>query len=206
MAMSFEDRGKYITLLSLMHQQGRLPEETIRFLIGSFSRTLTSKFKKDENGLWYNERLEQETLKRQSFVDSRRANGLKGGRGNKANGKPKGKPKKNLTEDVNENENVIKNEVVNSFSDPSFNSLWDRWKLYKNKEFKFKYKSAISEQSAQEKLMKLSGGNFQVAEGIITQSIENGYKGFFPLTKDNNVQPQLTQFKDSLINNLLNGE
>jgi hypothetical protein len=31
--MPFEDRGKYITILCQMHQQGRLDEETIRTLV-----------------------------------------------------------------------------------------------------------------------------------------------------------------------------
>ena len=58
--MPFEDRGKYITILAQMHQQGRLSEETIRFLVGSVSDMLRLKFKVDEKGLWYNERLESE--------------------------------------------------------------------------------------------------------------------------------------------------
>lgn len=78
--MSFEDRGKYITLLSYMHQSGRLSEEKIKLLIGDISANLKSKFKLDESGLWYNVRLEAEMLKRQNFLDSCRVNGKKGGR------------------------------------------------------------------------------------------------------------------------------
>lgn len=78
--MNWEDRGKYITLLALMHQQGRMDEETIRFIIGSISDKLKSKFKIDEDGLWYNEVLEKETAKRNKFVESRVLNGSKGGR------------------------------------------------------------------------------------------------------------------------------
>jgi hypothetical protein len=62
--MNFEDRGKYITLLALMHQQGRMDEETIRFLVGSISDSLRFKFKQDENGLFFNERLFLEIEKR----------------------------------------------------------------------------------------------------------------------------------------------
>jgi hypothetical protein len=107
--MCFEDRGKYITILSQMHQQGRMNEETIRFLVGNVSVMLKSKFSIDENGFWYNARLEEEISKRVSFVESRRANGLKGGRPNKASGKPNAKPsgkaRKKLVENENENEN-----------------------------------------------------------------------------------------------------
>lgn len=115
--MNWEDRGKYITILALMHQQGRMDEETIRFLVGSFSDKLISKFQKDENGLYYNVRLEEEIEKRSNFVDSRRINGSKGGRPkaiDKPNGKPQAKPEKNLSEDVNEDENKDDTEDLKS--------------------------------------------------------------------------------------------
>lgn len=78
--MTFEDKGKYIHILCLMHQQGRLDEETIRFSVGNVSVKLKSKFRIDENGFWFNERLESETEKRNKFTKSRRDNGSMGGR------------------------------------------------------------------------------------------------------------------------------
>lgn len=78
--LNWEDRGKYISILCLMHQQGRMSEETIRFIVGSVSDNLRSKFSIDDNGLWYNERLETESEKRSKFTESRRLNGLEGGR------------------------------------------------------------------------------------------------------------------------------
>lgn len=90
MTMNFEDRGKYITILALMHQQGRMNEETIRFLVGSISDNLKVKFRIDENGMWYNEKLEDEIRKRAKFAESRRENGKKGGR--KASAEPSGLP------------------------------------------------------------------------------------------------------------------
>lgn len=110
MTMTFEDRGKYITILCLMHQQGRLSEETIRFLVGSISDMLRLKFSIDENGLFYNKRLESEIEKRSKFVGSRVNNGKLGGRPKKEkkpNGYPNGKPTENLSEDVNENEILL---------------------------------------------------------------------------------------------------
>lgn len=117
--MTHEDRGKYITILCQMHQQGRLDEETIRFLVGSVSDKLRLKFKVDEKGLWYNERLELETARRNNFTETRRNNGAKGGRPKKE--EPKGKAKHNLK--VNHmpnhmgNENVIENEdeILNEY-------------------------------------------------------------------------------------------
>lgn len=111
--MNFEDRGKYITILCQMHQQGRLDEETISFMVGSVSVRLKNKFKVDEDGRWYNERLELEAEKRRNFVQSRVDNGLRGGRpvGKK---KPIGKPTDNLTEDEDVNVNVSK-KIVNKY-------------------------------------------------------------------------------------------
>jgi len=106
MTMTMEDRGKYITILCLMHQQGRLLEETISLLVGSVSVNLKSKFGIDENGFWFNQRLEDEIEKRSNFIESRRQNGSKGGRRklDKALGLPNGIAKNNHTEDENENE------------------------------------------------------------------------------------------------------
>jgi hypothetical protein len=105
--LNFEDRGKFITILCIMHQKGRMKEETIRFLVGSVSDMLRLKFKVDSDGFWYNERLETEAEKRNKFVDSRKHNGSKGGRPatKKPLAKPKVKPKKNHTEDENEDVN-----------------------------------------------------------------------------------------------------
>lgn len=110
MAMPFEERGRYITLLCFQHQSGRMSEETIRFLVGSFSDMLRLKFSVDENGLFYNERLEEEINKRSNFLESRRNNGRLGGRPKneeKPLGKPNGKPKKKLHEDIIKDEDDV---------------------------------------------------------------------------------------------------
>ena len=77
--MTFEERGKYITILSQMHQQGRLDKEEIIFLVGAISNKLKKKFKIDENGLWYNERLEGEIIKRESYKPNKIASATLGG-------------------------------------------------------------------------------------------------------------------------------
>lgn len=114
--MSFEDRGKYITLMAYIQQNGHISEETIRLLVGSFSDTLRLKFKIDKDGLFFNERLDKEIENRRNFVESRQLNGKKGGRpkidkplakpigkpNGKPNGKPIGKPTTKLLEDEDE--------------------------------------------------------------------------------------------------------
>jgi hypothetical protein len=102
--LTMEERGQFITLLCLQHQKGRLTDKTIRLCLGSVSVDVLSKFSKDKDGNFYNERLSEEIEKRIQFTESRRNNGSKGGRP-KNNTKPIGLAKDNLMEDVNENEN-----------------------------------------------------------------------------------------------------
>jgi hypothetical protein len=102
--LTMEERGQFITLLCLQHQKGTLTDKTIRLSLGSVSVDVLSKFSKDKDGNYYNERLSEEIEKRIQFTESRRNNGSKGGRP-KNNTKPLGLAKHNLMEDVNENEN-----------------------------------------------------------------------------------------------------
>lgn len=205
--MDFEERGKYITILSQMHQQGRLSEKTIRFLVGNISDTLKSKFSIDENGLWFNKRLEIETEKRNKFVESRRNNGFNGGRPKnkiKPNGKPKNNHKVNLMEDENVNENVIKNEIILPFQTENFINVWSVWKDYKKREHRFTYKTEISEQAALQKLDNLSNHNEKIAIEIIKQSIENGYKGFFELKDGSKISKDMSMqnYKQQIIDEI----
>ena len=72
--LDWTDKGKYIILLCIQHQKGRLSEDIIKKNIGDFSSILQVKFKKDRKGLWYNERLEFEIDKRKKHADRQRAN------------------------------------------------------------------------------------------------------------------------------------
>lgn len=110
--LTMEERGQYITLIANMHQQGRMDEETIRLLVGSLSVRLKKKFRIDSKGFYYNERLEEESLKRSKFTESRRNNGLLGGRpssSEKTDRLPVAKPNAKATQNHmgNENENEV---------------------------------------------------------------------------------------------------
>ncbi len=69
---------------------------------------------------------------------------------------------------------------------------WNIWNEYKRKEHKFRYKSAISEKTAIQSLMKLSGADPVKAGKIIERSIERGWKGLFPLP-ESRVEPAKKQ-------------
>lgn len=122
--LTMEERGQFITLLCLQHQKGVLNEKTIRLSVGSVSVDVISKFAKNDKGEYYNERLKIETEKRNNFTESRRNNGLLGGRpklSTYTSGYPNGKPKNNHMDNHmgnrNENINVLKNKRGIKFSE-----------------------------------------------------------------------------------------
>ena len=104
MLMNYEQKGRYITLLCLQHQQGRLNKQDFES-ISNNDEKITSKFKVDRDKKYYNERMEFETEKRNKFVDSRHANASKA----------KGKPKKHMVKHMDSHmENENDNENINS--------------------------------------------------------------------------------------------
>lgn len=76
--MTFEQIGKYITLLCLQHQQGHLSYDDILQICGTHDDKIIKKFTADENGFYYNERLDKEIDKRKAYSESRRNNLIKG--------------------------------------------------------------------------------------------------------------------------------
>ena len=78
MLLSNEQIGKYIKLLCLQHQHGSLSEKHMLQICGEYDEELYSKFKKDDDGKYYNERLQKETIKRKKYSESRRQNRMGG--------------------------------------------------------------------------------------------------------------------------------
>lgn len=103
-----EQVGIYIRLLCAQHQHGRLSEKHMVHICKTYDKDIFSKFTKDSEGNWYNERLESEIVKRKNYSESRSKNR---------------KSEKNICESYvqhmeNENENInnnikgiVKNEV-----------------------------------------------------------------------------------------------
>jgi len=74
MFLSDEQLGKYFRLLLAQHQHGHLREKDMLKICSEYDEDIWNKFIKDENGLFYNERLETETVKRKSYSESRSTN------------------------------------------------------------------------------------------------------------------------------------
>jgi hypothetical protein len=72
--MTDEQVGKYIRLLCLHFDIGRLTEKQMLFICKSYDEEVFSKFDKDENNLFFNERLEKEKERRKNYCNSRRNN------------------------------------------------------------------------------------------------------------------------------------
>jgi hypothetical protein len=188
--LTMEERGQFITLLCLQHQKGFLNEKTIRLSVGSVSVDVLSKFKKDEQENFFNERLKIEIEKRNNFTESRRNNGLLGGRpkeNKKPKGKPNSKPKNNHMDNhmgnENENENIDiiidKNNSIAKIEKTEIELLFDEFLKMRVKIKKPATEKAI--QLLKKKLNELSGGNEYKAIKIIEQSIVGGWQDFYEL-------------------------
>ena len=113
--LTMQERGQYISLLCIQHQQGHLSEKTICLLLGITSVSeipdVMEKFKIDEDGKYYNERMELEAEKRHSFVNSRKENAKLGGRPRKDKQKPSANHMEKHTDKRMGNENENENDV-----------------------------------------------------------------------------------------------
>jgi len=71
---SNEQCGQYIRLLCQQHQLGHIPNEHMLDICKTYDNPVWKKFKKDTNGGWFNERMEEEKERRIKYCESRRSN------------------------------------------------------------------------------------------------------------------------------------
>lgn len=190
MTMTNEEVGKYIRLLCLQHQKGRLTEKDMLFICNTYVENIYSKFKKNGDGLYYNERLEQETIKRKAYSESRRKNISK---------------RYESTYELhmeNENENINEDIIIN---EDKFNDFWDfydkkvgkantikQWKKLKPEEIEKifthlpKYKQANEKQFRKdpERYLKNKTFNDEVIDGTSKSSVGASPEFLAKLTAD----------------------
>jgi hypothetical protein len=75
--MTDEQVGKYIRILCYEHQNGHLPEADMLSLCKGRDELVFSKFVKDAAGLYYNEEMEKETMRRDNVRRSKSDAALK---------------------------------------------------------------------------------------------------------------------------------
>lgn len=69
-----EQVGKYVRLLLAQHQHGHLHEKHMLQICRTHDKDIFEKFRVDGDGLYYNERLENEVVKRKQYSKSRSEN------------------------------------------------------------------------------------------------------------------------------------
>jgi len=154
--LTFEERGQYITLLCLQHQKGRLRKKAIQIAVPGLSDDVLKKFEQDENGLFFNERLEFEAGKRAKHAEKQRQRAIDGWKKRKqkeSHGNATASATAMPLENENENENEIvnrnKSEVETENKDiaekkEAFNFWWDA------------YDKKVDRKKCEKKFLKLS--------------------------------------------------
>lgn len=215
--MTNEEAGAYIRCLCIQASKCGITEKHMKNICctNDVHEYIKTKFVfNNETQLFENTRLKEEISKRQKYSESR-SNNRKGTKKDTVSINNKSKTYVKHMEDEIENEDEIKDELENKkkpkekkenleviypFNTENFIGEWLSWKIYKSKEFNFKYKSVQSEQAGLTELSNLSGKNETKAIAIINQSIAKGWKGFFEL-KNNTSTAQLNDSKNIIHTN-----
>ena len=71
--MTWDEQGRYMYLLALQQQKGHID---INAIMPDCPGSVLDKFTQDENGLWFNARMQEEMDKRYQYSESRRKNRL----------------------------------------------------------------------------------------------------------------------------------
>ena len=189
-----EQVGRYVRLLLAQHQHGHLTEKEMMFICHSHDEQIFSKFKQDDLGHWFNERLEFEINKRKIYSKSRADNRQK-------NQKKQGGEKVTYDshmENRNENENI--NEIKNATetengkrgagektkttpeAEPDLNpfqgelaQVWKDWEQHRKEK-----KAPLTPVARQRQIKLLKAMTTIQAVEVISYSLDNGYTGLFP--------------------------
>ena len=106
--MTYEQVGKYITLLCMQHQYGSLTEKDMMHICGTYDEDIWLKFEKTDAG-FINKRMHEEAEKRKRYSESRRNNKLNSTK--KQDMTNISSTYVNHMENENENEVVIRNKI-----------------------------------------------------------------------------------------------
>ena len=168
LTMSDKNVGKYIRLLCLQHQKGRLTEQDMLFICSTYVEDVYNKFEKDENGLYYNKRMETEIIKRKKYSESRRKNIQK---------RYEDKPTY-VVHMENENENKDKDKKEDEKYKPKFDEIWNLYPVKIGKDrAKNKFKATVKTEKSLCDIKKALN-NYLNSDRVKKGYILNGYKWF----------------------------
>ena len=205
MYLTMEERGIYITLLCIQWSKNVIPKERLALILGikweKVPHLVKEKFV-DKGDYLINERLFLVSEDRRKFIEKQSINGKKGGRPKTQTLTKKSSSLKMKMKIEDEIENI---DIVYPYLNDEFIQIWNQFKIYKSKEFNFKYKSTQSEQAALSKLSNDSDNEAHAIE-LIKLAMANGWKGIYPDKTNNyggknntNKSGYSTGFKEEII-------
>ena len=156
MFLSDEQVGRYIRLLCAQHQKGRLTKKDMLNICKSHDDNIFDKFTVDKEGLYFNERLENEAKKRKAYSESRSKNRT----GKKKDMINISDTYVNHMENENENKDVIedKNKVEIW---PTFDDFWNAYN-----------KKVGSKSNVEKKFLKLNQDTKEIIMNYIFDYVE----------------------------------
>jgi len=80
LTMTHEERGKYILLLCMQHQKGKLTLKDLKSVLSDDDIDIAERFPLHDDGYYYNDRMQMEIENRKVRTDTSRNNGTLGGR------------------------------------------------------------------------------------------------------------------------------
>ena len=176
MFMSDTQIGKYIKILCTQHQKGHLSEKDMLKICKRYDKDIFEKFVKDENGKYYNIRLEKEIEKRSAYSKSRSDN-----RKNKINFENICFSYVKHMENENININNINN-ILEYINNNKLNNIINLLIEYVN--YRKSIKLPNNQDIIDDLISFLKPYNKEEQEKIIKEAIKKGWKEFYPPRKE----------------------
>jgi tRNA U55 pseudouridine synthase TruB len=171
--MTAEEVGYYIRILCHMADKGRLTLKHMQSICKAYDTAydLHNHFKIDENGLYYNQRLEDELIKRRNYTESRRDNAK---HMHKHMPQHMGNGNRNGNKDIiNNKDGIVKG---NQFD---FDALWA---IYPNKLGKkqalLHFKASVKNEKNYEDIKKALNNYIESIRGTEARFIKHGSSWF----------------------------
>lgn len=174
-----EQVGIYLRLLIAQFQYGRLSEKQVKHICKTYDKDIMLKFDVDDNGLYYNERLESEIHKRKKYSESRKNN-----RNSKTNNISESYDNHMTSHMENENENKDENIIKfkgKNFTNSDFKELPIHFLNSIKSQFEILKKKKIDEDIIYKmwdafKLENLTGVKFYNSEDEVYKHFSNWLK------------------------------